>query len=380
MSLTDLMEAAERGDLRGVKRNFSEVGKRSGNGWTALMYTAANGHAGCIPLLKEEIGMQNEKGWTALMWAAHDDHARCARILLSEAGKRSTKNCGIFPPGITALMIAARRNHLEIVELLLPREQGLRDNNGWTALMLAASKANTECARLLLSEAGAQSSEERTFSLNGSKITLPSGVTALMLAAHENHPKVVELLLPYEQGMTDSNGHTAQWYAHNSSRGGDFIRVRKLLKNEGSERILPPPNPGEMLKLQEGVNKLTTENESLKNDLSSSKNTLEETKNVLSQLNREVSSLKQQLQKANDKAKKYQDMCEDLQKLSDQKQAFIDQLVKEAASLRQTMVRQNTSLTTFLIEVLKTHGTQEPRNRGPMPAGSLPEPAVKREV
>ncbi|TNJ26395.1 Coiled-coil protein [Giardia muris] len=100
----------------------------------------------------------------------------------------------------------------------------------------------------------------------------------------------------------------------------------------------------------------------------------------IDRLTAEIESLKQQLDNAIDESKRHAKMCEDLQKASDQKQVFIDQLVKEAASLRQTMVQQNTYLTTFLIEVLKTHGTQEPRNRGPMPAGSLPEPAVKREV
>ncbi|TNJ28274.1 Ankyrin repeat protein 1 [Giardia muris] len=62
-----------------------------------------------------------------------------------------------------------------------------------------------------------------------------------MLAAHYNHPDIVELLLPYEQGLTDSKGHNAQWHAKNSTRGGDFTRVNELLENEGTERIPPPP-------------------------------------------------------------------------------------------------------------------------------------------
>ncbi|TNJ26792.1 Ankyrin repeat protein 3 [Giardia muris] len=166
----------------------------------------------------------------------------------------------------------------------------MQDNYGWTALMKAAYNGKTDCARLLFSEAGKQTTKEW--------YGFPSGATALMIAAHENCPDIVELLLPYEQGLKDSEGHTAQWHANNSSKEGDFTQVRRLLENERTERI-PPPNP-ELLILQYRVNDLTTENDSLKKDLSSSKNTLEETKNELSQLNQENSSLRQQLQKANE--------------------------------------------------------------------------------
>ncbi|TNJ27655.1 Ankyrin repeat protein 3 [Giardia muris] len=338
-----LILAAAQGNVEGVRANLHEIGKQGENGWTALMYAARGGYTNCIPLLKREAGIQDNYGWTALMWPAYYGKTDCVRLLLSEAGKQTTKEYNDFPPG----------------------------------------------------------------------------TTALMMAAHYNYPKIVELLLPYEQGLKDSKGHTAKWYANNSSYGGDYSQVRTLLKDEGTERIPPPSNPAEMLRFQERINELATENDSLQKDFPFSKNAHEKTKNELSQSNREVSSLKQQLQKANkendilhkqledkerrDKAqinrltaeieslkqqldnainesKRHAKMCEDLQKASDQKQVFIDQLVKEAASLRQTMVQQNTYLTTFLIEVLKTHGTQEPRNRGPMPAGSLPEPAVKREA
>ncbi|TNJ27876.1 Ankyrin repeat protein 3 [Giardia muris] len=378
---TDLMEAAMDGDLEGVKRNLNQVGKQDRYGGTALMYAAIKGHANFIPLLEKEIGVQENDGWTALMYAARDGHANCIPLLMNEVGKQK--------------------------------------GDSWTALMLAAWNGQTDCVRLLFSEAGKQTTEEWKFTLNDKTVTFPSGTTALMMATYFNHSEIVQLLLPYEQGLKDSKGHTAKWHANNSSYGGDYSQVRTLLKDEGTERIPPPSNPAEMLRFQKRIDELAAENDSLQKDFPFSKNAHEKTKKELSQSNREVSSLKQQLQKANkendilhkqfedrkrqDRAqidqltaeieslkqqldnainefKRHAKMCEDLQKLSDQKQVFIDQLVKEAASLRQTMVQQNTYLTTFLIEVLKTHGTQEPRNRGPMPAGSLPEPAVKGKV
>ncbi|TNJ26986.1 Kinase, NEK [Giardia muris] len=165
MSDTALMEAARNGDLDDVKRNLNQVGKQGGYGETALIRAAINGHANCIPLLEKEIGMQNNWGWTALMLAALTGNADCVRLLLSEAGKQTTKEWYDFPPG----------------------------------------------------------------------------TAALMMAAHQNHPEVVKLLLPHEQGLKDSKGHSAQWHANNSSWGGNFTRVRKLLKNEGSKRAPPPP-------------------------------------------------------------------------------------------------------------------------------------------
>ncbi|TNJ27377.1 Ankyrin repeat protein 3 [Giardia muris] len=438
MSVTALMEAAWNGDLEDVKRNLSQAGKQDEYGGTALMWAARWGHANCIPLLEKEIGMQDNWGGTALMWAASDGYTDCVRLLLSEAGKQTTKEWYDFSPGTTALMMAAYYNRPEVVQLLLPYEQGMKDSKGhtaqwhannssWrgdytqvrellenegaeripppkeqpplmvsaitgdiegvrkhldrigyqdptgttalmmaasyghsdcipflekeigmqdedglTALMWAALNGKTDCARLLLSEAGKQSTEERKFNFNG--IAFPSGATALMIAAHYNYPKIVKLLLPYEQGLKDSKGHNAQWHANNSSWRGDFTRVHQLLENEGTERIPPPHNPGEVLGLRNRINELTTEIESLKKDLSSSKNTLEETKKELSQLNQEVSSLKQQLDNAIEESKRHAEVNEDLRKASDQNRALINALTTEKAALQEQLIKTTEDL------------------------------------
>ncbi|TNJ27930.1 Ankyrin repeat protein 1 [Giardia muris] len=151
--------------------------------------------------------------------------------------------------------------------------------------MLAAFNGKTDCARLLLSEAGKQTTKEYN--------DFPPGTTALMMAAHRNRPEVVKLLLPYEQGLKDSKGHTAQWHANNGvSWGGDFTQVRKLLENEGTTRLPPPSNPAELLKLRKNFNELTTENESLKKDLASSKNAHNKTERKLSQMEKDLEELK----------------------------------------------------------------------------------------
>ncbi|TNJ29578.1 Ankyrin repeat protein 1 [Giardia muris] len=201
MPETELIRAARNGDLEGVDDNLHEVGKQDEDGRTALMWAAVKGHTNFIPLLEREIGMQDNWGWTALMKAASNDNIDSVRLLFSEAGKQ-TKEYNDFPPGTTALMIAA----------------------------------------------------------------------------HYNHSEIVRFLLPYEQGMEDSEGHTAEWYAHNSPWGGNFTQIRKLLKKEGTKR-LPPSLNSELLELRECVNELAVENESLKRGLSSLKNAQEEADN-----------------------------------------------------------------------------------------------------
>ncbi|TNJ26495.1 Ankyrin repeat protein 2 [Giardia muris] len=146
MSVTALMEAARNGDLEGVKRNLNQVGEKDRNGQTALMLAAECGHAKCIPLLEKEIGIQSNRGWTALMNAALNGRTTCARLLLPEAGKQTTKEYTItsdgvvvtFPPGTTALMMAACRNYPEVVRLLIPYEQGLINSSGYRAQWCAA--------------------------------------------------------------------------------------------------------------------------------------------------------------------------------------------------------------------------------------------------
>ncbi|TNJ28252.1 Kinase, NEK [Giardia muris] len=262
MSPTALMKAAERGEIEAVKANLEDLGEKDGNGETALMQAAKKGHSDCIPLLEREIGIQDKKGQTALMLAAWNGHTACIPLLKDEIGKkdkdgetalmkairRGHANCvahlegeiGIRGKyGRTTLMLAAEYGHANCIPLL-NRELGKQSRNGETALMRVAIKGHTSCVQPLLSEARKQLMEERKFTLNGNTFTFPPGTTALMLAAHYNRPEVVELLLPYEQGLKDSEGHTAKWHANSSSWRGDFTRVRQLLEDEGTERIPPP--------------------------------------------------------------------------------------------------------------------------------------------
>ena len=60
------------------------------------------------------------------------------------------------PVGMTALMAAARNNHVKVMDLLIGAGANVnaRDSNGWTALMTAAYKGHTEAVKTLV-DAGA---------------------------------------------------------------------------------------------------------------------------------------------------------------------------------------------------------------------------------
>ncbi|TNJ30051.1 Ankyrin repeat protein 2 [Giardia muris] len=211
---------------------------------TALMWTAENGDLWGVWRHIGEAGIQDEDGDTALMKATNNGHAKC------------------IP--------------------LLEREIGMQSNDGWTALMLAALNGRTTCARLLLPEAGKQTTKEYTITSDGVVVTFPPGTTALMMAACRNYPEVVRLLIPYEQGLINSSGYGAQWYATKSPWVGRFSQVCKLLEREDMHRLPPPHNPGEVPGLWDRVSELTAENEYLKKKLASLRNSNEEVENSIS--------------------------------------------------------------------------------------------------
>ncbi|TNJ26173.1 Ankyrin repeat protein 2 [Giardia muris] len=254
MSVTDLMKAARDGDLKGVKRNLNQVGKQDRNGGTALMYATRQGHSDCIPFLEREIGMQDEDGLTALMWAAYHGKTDCVRLLLSEAGKHTTGAWSNFSPGATALMMAAHENHPEIVQFLLPYEQGMIDSNGNTAMWYANKRTswmsdNYQVRRLLENEGSERASPPpqgpaflQVFATVGDVEGVQkhldrvgyqnlNGTTALMMAAEKGHSDCIPLL-EKEIGMQNNWGWTAlMWGALN----GQTDCARLLLSEAGRQ-------------------------------------------------------------------------------------------------------------------------------------------------
>ncbi|ESU34694.1 Serine/threonine protein kinase [Giardia duodenalis] len=182
---TDLMKAVDRNDVEAVK--------------TLIPLQGGMQMKGCAHVDRWKIC-----GGTALMRAAIHGHAELVELLLEkEGGIRDNSEW-------TALIWAARTGHIDCLELLLEREGGMRDNNGGTALMATVGNGYSNCARRLLRK-------EICMQDN-------NGTTALMAAAGRGYADCVKLLMNKESCMQDGNGWTAlMWAAQN--RHVDCVRL-----------------------------------------------------------------------------------------------------------------------------------------------------------
>ena len=139
--------------------------------------------------------------------------------------------------GITALMVAAKAGHTEVVRVLLEggADPNIQDTTGVTALMAAAQAGHTEVVRVLL-EGGADPN-----------IQNKEGLTALMYAAHLGTLGEVETLLKWhpEINAKDSNGNTALDYTKSSEMqallvaNGAESGKKRTLEEAQPERSLP---------------------------------------------------------------------------------------------------------------------------------------------
>ncbi|TNJ28377.1 Ankyrin repeat protein 2 [Giardia muris] len=192
MPETALIVAAAHGDAHAVRKNIGEARKKY-RGLTALMYATKRGHIECVRILaRHEAKLLSDNHHSALHLAAQYGYATIVELLTPlEAGIRSQE-------GWTALMYAVANGNLECIKHLLAPEARIQDKDGRTALMHAISRNRVGCAQELLCEAGIQAN---------------NGLTALMLASRYNMQTLIELLLPYERELRDSDGHSASWYA-----------------------------------------------------------------------------------------------------------------------------------------------------------------------
>lgn len=147
------------------------------------------------------------RGEHALLVAAREGSVKTALFLLSQ------KNVQVDIPnaqGETALMLAAIKGHLSLVQRLIERSAAV-NKPGWTPLHYAAAHPESvakDIVALLL--------EHHAFIDTES----PNGTTPLMMAARYGHIDVVRLLI--EEGadleMRNRLGMSAMDFAHSASR------------------------------------------------------------------------------------------------------------------------------------------------------------------
>ncbi|ESU42039.1 Ankyrin repeat protein [Giardia duodenalis] len=99
----------------------------------------------------------------------------------------------------TALILAAKLNRSDIVEILAAHEAGYVDKDGYTALMWAARNGDAKMIRALINA-------ERD-------IVLPDGRSALSLAAEAGNLETTNALIPFFELNKCSNGLSALDYA-----------------------------------------------------------------------------------------------------------------------------------------------------------------------
>ncbi|TNJ27306.1 Kinase, NEK [Giardia muris] len=233
---TSLMSAAVRGHLDCVRLLIPHEGRlQNGDGWTALMFAAQHDHPDCVrALLDVEAGMADETQSTALMKAAISGHIDCVNILVDK------ESCLRNAKGQTALIETAIGGNASCVRVLIPKEAGARDSYSMTALMWAVVKNNLECAEFLLSEAGITTTQEVSLDVGSRSITVPEGSTALIIAAILRALPFVELLKPFEVGVTDLDGHNARWHATVRNYGEIMEKLGE--EAEGADAKAPSPH------------------------------------------------------------------------------------------------------------------------------------------
>lgn len=181
------------------------------------------------------LGEQESHGWTALILAARGNHLECLRELFAERKLVDNEKK-------TALMHAASAGHVEIVEALSD-EQGLEDMYGWTALMYATRKGNISCLNLLRDEATKRSHLPH--------LGVGAGATALIIAASYGHTAALDILGAAETSICDVDGHDIEWYAVSQDAqeflekvdAGLTLRPESNVEGISRDTLLPPPLP-----------------------------------------------------------------------------------------------------------------------------------------
>ena len=131
-----------------------------------------------------DVNAADADGSTALLWATYKVDHELVRALLKAGAKPNIAN----HYGAAPLTEAAKLSDVDLVRMLLDAHADPNSPNqdNQTALMLASSLGSLKIAQMLISK-GANVNAVESF----------RGQTALMWAAGENHPEIVDLLLAH---------------------------------------------------------------------------------------------------------------------------------------------------------------------------------------
>jgi ankyrin repeat protein len=152
-NITVLMMAAAQGSSRVVSdllKEGADVNVEDMWGYTALVHAAARGYDEIVKLLINEGRWTNKKEsfGKALAVAVGQGRTEIAKLLIEEGADLNEKTAGYE---FTPLMIAANRGNTEIVRALIDKgaDVNAKSTNGLTALQLAEKQGHIEIVRLL---------------------------------------------------------------------------------------------------------------------------------------------------------------------------------------------------------------------------------------
>src|SRR3989338_6151041 len=149
-----LLEAAEKGDVEGVKISLDKGANIEAKGDyrndTALIKAATRGHEEIVKVLLIKGAKADERdkfGATALMYTASEGYIIIVQVLIENGADVNAKD----NYGRTALIDAVYDNYHEIVKILVSKgaEVNGADNSGATAWVYAVERGYTEITKLL---------------------------------------------------------------------------------------------------------------------------------------------------------------------------------------------------------------------------------------
>src|SRR6185295_7376001 len=162
-----------------------------------------------------DVNVRSEDGSTALLWAAHWNDLRTAELLVRAGANANAANDFRMTP----LAQACTNGSAEFVDLLL--KAGANPNTpigtGETPLMTCARTGSAEAVRMLLAHSADVNAKEPT-----------QNQTALMWAAAEQHPNVLQLLIGASANL-QAHTKTGSTALHFAARVGDLESTRILL-------------------------------------------------------------------------------------------------------------------------------------------------------
>ncbi len=227
---TALRLASLRGSATMIEKLLkagADANERDLNDETPLMFAARNGNLDALNVLLKNGSQVNAKeslrGTTALMWAVEQGHSEAAKLLIQHGADVSAASSFDFKGGTAFLAdtVQHRANRVKEKSKATPTDEdtALRvpkntKGGGLTALVLAAREDHLDCVKLLL-DAHADVNQ-----------TTHYGWTALLTAVQNRHYKLAAYLLDHgaNPNIANNGGWTPLYLAadNRNIEGGDY--------------------------------------------------------------------------------------------------------------------------------------------------------------